>query len=62
MNRHTTAQTTAAHWVSSLLRVLASDEEVSVESELLKHFPFVQQGERSSRVQLRVPTTVHGSL
>jgi hypothetical protein len=62
MNHDTTARTTAARWVDSLLRVLASGDEVGVESELLKHFPFVRQGERSSRVQLRIPTTVHGSL
>jgi len=63
MNHDTTAQTTAARFVNALLRVLAPGEEVCVESELLKHFPFSRLGERSSsHVQLRVPTTIHGSL
>jgi hypothetical protein len=63
MNRDTTTQATAARLIHALLRALVPGEEVCVESEMLKHFPFARIGQHASqRVRLRVPTTVHGSL
>ncbi|MGY4827811.1 hypothetical protein ACVNIS_04435 [Sphaerotilaceae bacterium SBD11-9] len=63
MNHDTPAQTPAARVINALLRVLAPGEEVCVETELLKHFPFARLGEQPSRhAALRIPTTAHGAL
>ena len=63
MNRDTQPQTPAARLINALIRVLAPGDEVCVESELLKHFPFARVGAQAeSRPSLRIPTTVHGSL
>jgi hypothetical protein len=63
MNRNTPAQTTTTRLINALLRVLAPGEEVCVESEMLKHFPFARIGEQTSpQARLRMQTTVHGSL
>jgi hypothetical protein len=58
------AQTPAARVINAFLRALAPGEEVCVESELLKHFPFARTGEQQSarHTALRIPTTAHGSL
>jgi hypothetical protein len=63
MSSDTHAQTIAARMINTLLRALAPGEEVCVESELLKHFPFARVGEPATRhADLRIPTTAHGAL
>ncbi len=63
MNRNTSAPTTTARVIDSLLRALAPGEELSVEAEVQQHFPFARLGDDSSlHARLRMPTTAHGSL
>lgn len=63
MSTDTPAQTIAARMVNTLLRALAPGEEVCVESELLKHFPFARVGEAAERpAELRMPTMANGAL
>jgi hypothetical protein len=64
MNRDTSsAPTTAARVIDALLRALAPAEDLSVEAEMQRHFPFARLGqEASSQANLRMPTTAPGSL
>ena len=64
MKHDTPAQTPAARVINALLRALDPGEEVCVESELLKHFPFARVGEQQPARQaaLRFPTTANGAL
>lgn len=63
MNRDTSAPTTTARVINTLLRALAPAEELSVEAEMQQHFPFARLGDDSSpHARLRLPTTAHGSL
>jgi hypothetical protein len=63
MNHDTLEKAPATRVIHALLRTLIPNEEVCVESELLKHFPFARVGERAPRQPaLRFPTTAPGSL
>jgi hypothetical protein len=62
MKPETTPTTIAGRWIDALVRALDPGQEVCMEAELLKHFPFARTV-RVPSVQhvLRMPTTAHGA-
>ena len=64
MNHDDALPSAATRAFHALLRALDPGEEICLESELLKHFPFARVGETSSQhAPLRViPTTAPGAL